>query len=551
MKAIKRKILYPVLKLYSPNKQPLAILSNKNVNLAYEIVKKSILNDVTTLTFKIPFDNTIISYDSAEMLVKFENDFYIIKTVELSDTDSNTLSITCESEFTEIKGIRCQALTLDNASGKTPKELFDIIITSPLNVDLTRLYKWGGTDITETYRYIEAESGTSVFENLLTLCEKFDGWMELTTDSDGQKWVYLRKNAIDNGKFIRKGQGLKSLDITYDSTGIFTRLHAYGASDEDTTNPINITSVNPTGKLYVEDISWFKAKGMTTEEIYVTPRCVQETDYTDTNIIDVNTLYQTALEQLKKVSLPVLSGKISMSDFSVYEDSSLTEPVVGEQVIIIDKDIDFNLTAQIESVERKYTENPFDVTVELTNVIKYSSILKDLQTSSDIVNKVTTTTTNGTPAINTASLTGNIDASLIKTGILKSINDYFLLNLTDGTFNFLNKLYSNNGLINVPTLPTTTSDKQIANTEFVTNKLNERQNVIVDTITTTITSGTSNITLNITGLGMNPIIITNGDYSLNQAQILGVKNVSTDVVTVYYSNAIDGNCKFNFTYKTN
>lgn len=619
MKAIKRKILYPVLKLYSPNKTLISILSSKTVTLAYDIVKNSTLNDVSTLSFRIPFDNNVISYDSDEMLVKLENDFYIIKTVQLNDQDNRVLNITCESEFTELKGIKCQALTLDNASGKSPEELFNLIISSPMNVPLTGLYKWGGTDITDTYRFIEADNGVSVFENLLTLCQKFNAWMELSTDSDGQKWIFLRKNAINNGKFLRKGQGLKSLDITYDSTGIFTRLHAYGKEDTDTVNPINITSVNPTGKLYVENIDYFLAKGMTIEQIYSTPRCVQETDYTNSDITDVQTLYDTAIEELAKVCIPVLSGKVGMSDFSVYEDTSITEPVLGEQILVIDQDISFNLTAQIQSIERRYTENPFDVTTEISNVIKYDSVLKDLQTSADIVNKVTTTTGNGSVVVNSNYVQGNINAlntsiigsvdlstssdkqstlailfedkrvgyptfgamgfgtkglciandlntdgtwnwktfgtsngfnaDLIKTGILKAYNDLFILNLNDGNFNFLNKLYSDNGLIKVPTQALNTSDSQIASTEFVVNQINTRQNIIVDSLTNPIIASLGEVNLTIDGLGINPVIITNGDYTMNTAQILGVKNVSTGIVTVYYTNAIDGNCKFNFTYK--
>ena len=127
------------------------------------------------------------------------------------------------------------------------------------------------------------------------------------------------------------------------------------------------------------------------------------------------------------------------------------------------------------------------------------------------------------------------NASLIKTGILKDSNNNFSLNL-------------DTGIINVPTQALTISDKQIANTEFVTNKLNERQNVIVGTITSALTNSTGSIDLTINGIGANPIIVINGDYATNTAQIVGVVNKSTDIVTVYYINGTVGNCKFNYTY---
>ena len=598
---IKDSVLNPILTLHSPNKTLLAILSNNTIKLAYEIVKKLTLNDVTTLTFKIPFDNTVISYDSAEMLVKFENDYYIIKTVELSDDSARTLIITCESEFTELKGIKCQVLDL---IGKSPQELFDAIMSSPKNVTLTGLYKFSGTDITDTYRAVQTEDEVSVFENLLTMCQKFNCWMEFSTDSDGQKWIYFRKNAINNGKFLKKGQGLKSLDITYDSTGIFTRMYGYGANDTDTGNPINIISVNPTGKAFIEDTSWFIKMGMTQDEIYATPRCVQETDYTGNDITDKNDLFRTTQEELAKVCVPVLSGKVGISDFSIIEDTAITEPMLGEQIIIIDQDISFNLKAQIQTIERKYSENPYDVSVEVSNVIKYDSVLKDLQNSSDTI-KTITSISNGVPVVSTNYIQGNINAlttSMIGTVdtttssdkqstisilfedkrvgyptygamgfgskglcIAKELNADGTWNWqTFGTVNGFNAslvktgvLKSNNGEFSfdldteqaiVQTQELTTSDKRIANTEFVTNKLNERQNVVVGTISSSLSNANGSVDLTIDGVGINPVIVMNGDYVNNTVQVIGVNNKSANVITVYYVNATIGNCKFNYTY---
>lgn len=612
---IKDNVLNPVLTLHSPNKILQAILANNTIKLAYEIVKKLTLNDIATLTFKIPFDNAVISYDSAEMLVKFENNYYIIKTVELSDESARTLIITCESEFTELKGIKCQPLDL---IGKSPQELFDSIIASPKNVILTGLYRWAGTDITDTFRAVQTEDEVSVFENLLTMCQKFDSWMEFSTDSEGQKWIFLRKNKINNGKFLRKGQGLKSLNISYDSSAIFTRVYIYGANDVDSGNPITIISVNPDGKAYVEDISYYLAKGMTKEQIYATPRCVQETDITKNDITDVNDLYRTGLDELAKVCVPTLEGTVSISDFSIIEDTAITEPMLGEEIIVIDQDINFNLKAQIQTIERKYSENPFDVAVDISNVIKYDSVFKDLQNSSDTV-KTITSISNGVPVVNSNYVQGNINAlntsiigsvdlttqsdkqstisilfedkrigyptygamgfgtkglcvakelnsdgawnwqvfgtcngfnaDLIKTGILKSNNSTFFLDLDNDSFNFLsNKLYSDNGLVKVPTQELITSDNQIASTEFVTNKLNERQNVVVGTISSSLSNANGSIDLTISGVGMNPPIIINGDYANNTAQVVGVTNKNIDVITVNYINATVGNCKFNYTY---
>jgi hypothetical protein len=270
---------------------------------------------------------------------------------------------------------------------------------------------------------------------------------------------------------------------------------------------------------------------------------------------------------------------------------------------IIDKSIGFVFDCLITGIERNYND-PLSTKPTIANIIPYSTSFQSLQATSTVVSKVISTT-NGVPTVNVnyasgilnaqnTSLIGTVDnstptdkqstisilfedrrigyptfgamgfgtkglcianelntdgtwnwqvfgtvngfnASLIKTGILKSNNDEFSFDLT-------------NGITNVPTQVLTTSDKQIANTEFVTNKFNERQNVVVGTISNSLTNTTGSIDLTITGLGTNPIIITNGDYENNTVQVVGVTNKSTDVITVHYINATVGNCKFNYTY---
>jgi hypothetical protein len=206
--------------------------------------------------------------------------------------------------------------------------------------------------------------------------------------------------------------------------------------------------------------------------------------------------------------------------------------------------------------------------------------------------------TDGTWDWKTFGTSNGFDASLIKTGILKDLNSKFLLNLNDGnasvitqpigtnttqiantafvsnaianlvdsspsTLNTLNELAQALGddpnfattIMNMLSLKADNTDNNRTTTDKTVtgaiNELNARQNIIVDTITTAITVGTGSITLTINGLGTNPIVATNGDYSLNTAQVLGITNTDIDTIIVYYTNGVEGNCKFNFTYKTN
>jgi hypothetical protein len=269
---------------------------------------------------------------------------------------------------------------------------------------------------------------------------------------------------------------------------------------------------------------------------------------------------------------------------------------------IIDKSINFIFDCLITGVERNYN-NPLETKLTISNIVPYTTSFQSLQATANTVSQVISTT-NGTPTINVNYMAGTLNAlntsfigtvdlntpsdkqstisilfedrrvgyqtfgaigfgtkglcianelntdgtwnwqtfgtpkgfnaDLIKTGILKSNDGSFFIDLS-------------NNLTHVVTQNIGTKDNQIASTEFVQNEINAKK-TIVETKTIPITASGSSVNLTITGLGMNPPIVINGDYSLNTAQVLGIKNVSTDVIEIHYINAMDGNCKFNYSY---
>lgn len=404
VKAIKYEYLHPSLQLYAPNGNIIKILNGNSVKCAYDIVKTSTKNDVSKLSFKVAYRsaNQLLNYNSCEMTLKFgSKEWYIIKNIKLTDENKREIEVTAQSSFVSLKGIKCQCL---NLIGQDVKSLFNNIMASPKNVNLVEKYKFKGTDISGLYRAIQTENEVSVFENLLTLCKKFNAFMEFSFTETGQKEIFIRKNPIFNGKYIRKGKGLKSLNIEMDTNDICTRMYGYGASDLVTGNPITFMSINnepnTQNKAYIEDVSFFKAMGMTDIQIYNNEQCLQENDYTDNNITTPEELLRLTKEELAKVCVPKITGTISMSDFSVYEDSCLTEPSTSEEIMFIDADIDFRIKCWVESIERKYSENPFDIAITISNVTNYDSIIKNLQRSADAVSTVTNINgTSGNPYV--------------------------------------------------------------------------------------------------------------------------------------------------------
>lgn len=408
MEKIKEMYSTPILYLYDASRNLKRVLNTEsNYKTCYDVQLVQNMNEVSQLTFKALFDNGVISYDSCESLIKIEgNDtWFIIKTVEVTDSDSSEIQITAMSEEVALKGILCSVI---DVIAKNPSQMFAVILSSVMSCDLTKKYIWGGTDVDEntTKRALQVDDETSVFENLLAMAEVFEGWFEFNHQSNGTISVFLRCNAIDKGKYIMKGKDLKDLNITYDSSDIVTQLFAFGATDSDGVE-LNIMNVNPTRKSYVQNIDYYLSLGMTEDEILSEPRCLQQKIFRD-DVFTVDTdLYNQAISELNKVCIPTLTGTIGMLDFSVIENTSITEPVIGENVIVINIDTKYVMNARIDGVTRKYTENPLDIEVTISNVISYSSVFRDMVITSTKLDKLTGT---------------NGDGSFIKDTVVKDNN---------------------------------------------------------------------------------------------------------------------------------
>ena len=177
MAKLKEKFSKPLLQLYDINKNFICNLSNRNLrNSAYSIKKKITTNDIKTLTFMIPFDNEYIHNNSCEYWIKFEFDWYIIKTITLSSTDVKYLEVTCEDEFTISKTVLCTPVEL---VGCSPLEMFEGIMNSIENNLLD--YKFKGTDITETPVIDESEITPEIKNESVTKQELIGEW-EIDTD---------------------------------------------------------------------------------------------------------------------------------------------------------------------------------------------------------------------------------------------------------------------------------------------------------------------------------------------------------------------------------
>lgn len=414
MDKFKREYVHPKLLLFTYEGCLENSLVTRDINSATDIVYTTNQNEVPTLTFTIPFTkNRKISYDDCEKLIKYGNEYFIIKSIDVKDDSARDISVSCEHISTSLKGIYCECIKM---IGKSPEEIFNAIISAVTPLNINGLYKWAGTDVpSNKKRRLITEDETSVYENLVSMAEVFNGWLDIYTDDNGQKWVYLKTKYDSNNRIIKKSLDMKSLGITYDSTEIFTQVLPYGASDELTGNEIDIISVNPTHKAYLEDYSWYIAKGIPLNVIDSNPMYQQFKILRDDTYIDKNELMEMAKEELAKCCIPKLEATLTMSDLSAYIDSPLETPKVGEEVICVNKDIDFVFKCNIVGVE-KHFKNPLETTITISNYVRYDTTFQNIQHTVNNADKVIS----NSPIDSDGNPTGDgdtyIDASKVKDG---------------------------------------------------------------------------------------------------------------------------------------
>lgn len=392
MYSIKKQYTRPRPVLYLYRDKPEVSLVSNDFNTAKSITLNQQMNEVSTLTFEIPFTKERkLSVDDCEKLVKFEGEFYIIKSIDTDDSTTATMKVSCQHESTELKGVYCQYIDL---IGATPKQMFDKIMSSTMHPVDTG-YKWAGTDVEATKkRHLITESEQSVYQNLVAMAQIFNGWLEFWTDENGTKWIYLRTKSVDSKKWIKKGLDMKSLNINYSSEEIFTRLYPLGASDKITGEPLNIMEVNPTKKSYIENYSYYIAKGIPTSVIDKEPKYQQLKTMTCSDYTDAKDLYEYALEELEKCCYPILDATLTMEDLSVYIDSLDDPPKIGYDIKCIDKEIDFILGCRITGIERNY-DNPLETRVTISNLVRYDTFFQKLEHSSDTTDKIVSSDKDG------------------------------------------------------------------------------------------------------------------------------------------------------------
>lgn len=367
--------------------EKLCTLTDNSGYSAYDVVEKNSLNEITEFTFKYPLDdNGKHLYLSNENLVRFNNEYYRIKTNNIiHDEDGKKYCDITARHLSET--LQYTMVTMAEQTPKTVEELMKVALCYEDDKP-TLGWSIGNITVSTTMkRGLEAVE-ESAFSILTTIAEKYKGILHF--NSMTRTVDLLEISSVLATKFdLRVSKDLKNVDVTYDTSDMITKLYCFGATDKDG-NELNIMSVNPTGKAYVENYDYFKQLGYTDEDIKNRPELFTKTSiWRDTNYYEAQDLYDEGVKQVADMSVPVVTVNIKALDLSQFGNYRTSSLAIGDVLKVIDEDIGMNFFCNVTSISKDYKE-PHILDISVTNLIQYKDMISKLFSDVSTVGTVIT-----------------------------------------------------------------------------------------------------------------------------------------------------------------
>lgn len=375
------------LKVLDLRYKPLAELYDNSILRAREISVNLKVNEIPQLTFKLPANNPKIIYLMNEYLVEYEDEYYVIKSPEVERTEEGACyySYTCTHLSNTLQN---NTLNIGEITPKTSIELMKVALAyegdSP-----TLGWSVGTVEVSTTVKRGLDISEQSSFSILCAIADKYDGMLQFR--SKERKVDLLRLDSNTKPKLnITLRKNLKGLKVKYDSSEMVTRLYCFGAEDSNG-NEIDIMSVNPTKKAYIENYSYYYGLGYTDDDIKNNPELFVKTNiWRDSNYTDPADLYSDGIRELERVSKPKVEISITALDTSLIDEyQPITKLNLGDVVIVDDNDLGIKFRCHIIEM-KKNEEEPYILNITISNEIDYRNVLSELFSSASTSAQVIT-----------------------------------------------------------------------------------------------------------------------------------------------------------------
>ena len=285
------------------------------------------LQESETLTFNVRADDPKAYLIGPDRMVRYDGRRYRI--TDLKDKREGA-QVTTE--------VVAEGLWID-LLGTWVRQGFTIV-GQPIAAGLAALLAGTGW----TVGTVESDGGTysRSVDNDETVLASVRFWASLTGreirwDTDTRTVSLVVQQGTDRGLGFRWGRNLTNVTRTTLPPEC-TRLYPYGAND------LSIRPVNPTGKEYLEDFSYYTAKGLTLAQAQA--NYTRSQIWRDDRYLLATNLLDAATERLAKLAQPRVAYECSVVDLSGLT-GSLEVFAIGDTVRVADDPLGVSLTTRI------------------------------------------------------------------------------------------------------------------------------------------------------------------------------------------------------------
>lgn len=334
---------------------------------AYNVKVKEVLNGEYTLSFSLPYTDEKMAYISPLNIVKVEDQLFRIKEIEDQNNKGLICNVKCEHISAELS--TCKFIPLIQHFGITPTAVLQEVLNgTPFILGACEISTLTDIDLTKV----------SPMEVISKLIENVGGELERNNYT-----ISLRQRRGSNsGVQFRLGKNIQTITRKTDSSGLVTRLYAFGEDDLD------ISTVNE-GLHYID--SQYIGD-------YPTP-FVAHNEYRDIkNPTELKNkgLSEFSTEDYDGIDKPKITYNCSIVELKKLKEYGDVERFyLGDTVRVIDESLGIDTVQRIMEYER-YPYEPSKSSVVLSNVraeyYKKSTLngtLANIKKSSDKIDNVT------------------------------------------------------------------------------------------------------------------------------------------------------------------
>lgn len=376
------------LKICSIDRTPLVELYDNTPYRVRNINESLKINEIMSLSFDLPIDNPKWKYIRNEELVLFNDEYYKIKNPSFIHDEDNKLYVHVECKHYS-DNLANDLISVEETTPRNVIDLMKIALCYDENGNPTKGWTVGEVTVDRVaMRGLEVME-QSPFSVLLTIAEKYDGILKF--NSKTMKVDMLERQSTTRPTIdLRVSKNLKSVEINYDTSEMYTRLYCYGCTDDDG-NELDIMSVNPTGKPYIDNFDYFYKLGYSQEFVIAHPELFVFTNiWRDDNYYDAQDLYNDGIRELEKVAQPVVTVSVSALDMEAVSNSGdMTKLALGDCIRVYDEDLGVDTLCNVVSRQIDH-EQPHILNIEVTNSVVYHDTLSKLFTNVTTASSIVT-----------------------------------------------------------------------------------------------------------------------------------------------------------------